>query len=65
MSEEIFFRGFVLSILEQFSSTPFAIIVSSLIFGLVHVPFFFGTASFLLEALLGEHKSASSHHLKI
>ena len=52
LSEEIFFRGFLFSFIEQYSNLPIAWIGSAMIFGLAHYPFFLGPQA-IFEFFLG------------
>ena len=52
VSEEFFFRGFVTSLIANYTNSLGALAASSVIFGVAHYPFFFGAAS-IMESILG------------
>jgi membrane protease YdiL (CAAX protease family) len=52
VAEETFFRGFVFTLLQQYSNFNFAVAASSLLFGIAHYPLLLGAGS-ALEVILG------------
>ena len=50
----MFFRGLLFPFITAFSNAPVGFVISSVLFGIAHYPFIFGTAS-VVEALLGAY----------
>ena len=50
-SEELFFRGILFNSIESFTTFPIALVLSSVIFGLVHFPLWGANA--IIETVLG------------